>query len=155
VRISTFALFMRGWRRKTALTMSDAFQSGFWAILELMGHRRLAGKVTEEERFGVKMCRIDIPQELVDDGAPFVTQYYGGGAIYCLTPSSEAAARVAAKMSRPGPVHAWELPALPSSSGSTVSSGKPEQKRCLDCASAIEWDETYCDKCLDERTEGT
>ena len=134
--------------------MSDAFQSGFWAILELMGHRRLGGKVSEEEHFGAKMARIDIPQELVADGAPSVTQYYGGGAIYSLTPCSEAAARIAARMSRPEPIHSWELPALPESSGSTVSSGKPEQNRCLDCASAIEWDETYCDKCFDERTEG-
>lgn len=134
--------------------MTDQFKTGFWAILELMGHRRLGGKVTEEEHFGAKMCRIDIPQELVADDAPMVTQYYGGGAIYCMTPCSEAAARIAAKMSRPEPVHSWELPALPSSSGSTGSSGTREPNRCADCSSAIEWDETYCDKCLDERTEG-
>ena len=31
-----------------------------WAIVELMGHVRVAGFVTEEERFGVKLGRIDI-----------------------------------------------------------------------------------------------
>lgn len=31
-----------------------------WAIVELMGHVRLAGYVTEEERFGAKLGRIDI-----------------------------------------------------------------------------------------------
>ena len=41
-----------------------------WAIVELMGHVKLAGRVTEEKRFGVEMGRIDIPQE---DGA-FTTQ---------------------------------------------------------------------------------
>lgn len=32
-----------------------------WAIVELMGHVRLAGRLTEEERFGSKMGRLDIP----------------------------------------------------------------------------------------------
>lgn len=34
---------------------------GTWAILELMGHVKLAGFVTEEELFGGKIGRIDIP----------------------------------------------------------------------------------------------
>jgi hypothetical protein len=37
----------------------EAFDS--WCVLELMGHVRMAGRVTEEERFGVKMGRIDVP----------------------------------------------------------------------------------------------
>jgi hypothetical protein len=32
-----------------------------WAIVELMGHVRLAGRLTEEEKFGAKMGRLDIP----------------------------------------------------------------------------------------------
>jgi hypothetical protein len=129
--------------------MTDPFKLGFWAILELMGHRRLGGMVTEEEHFGAKMCRIDIPQELINDGAPMVTQYYGGGAIYGLTPCSEDAARIAAKMSRPEPVHPWELPALPANSGSTGSS---ETENHCACGAKIDWDEAFCDKCLDEAT---
>jgi hypothetical protein len=39
--------------------VSEAFES--WCILELMGHVRMAGRVTEEERFGVKMGRIEVP----------------------------------------------------------------------------------------------
>lgn len=34
-----------------------------WAILELMGHVRLSGRVSEEERFGCKLGRIDVPVE--------------------------------------------------------------------------------------------
>ncbi len=32
-----------------------------WAILELMGHRRLAGFVTEQEIGGANLLRIDVP----------------------------------------------------------------------------------------------
>lgn len=39
--------------------MSDAKET--WAVVELMGHVKLAGKLTEEERFGAKMGRLDIP----------------------------------------------------------------------------------------------
>ena len=35
-----------------------------WAIVELMGHVKLAGKLSEEERFGVKMGRLDIPAKV-------------------------------------------------------------------------------------------
>jgi hypothetical protein len=34
-----------------------------WVILELLGHVRLGGLVTEEERFVSKMGRIDVPMK--------------------------------------------------------------------------------------------
>lgn len=76
-----------------------------WAIVELMGHVRMAGRVTEEERFGSKVGRIDIPK---DDG--FTTVYFTAGSIYRLTAVSEEMARAVAKGSQPRPVHQWELP---------------------------------------------
>jgi len=44
-----------------------------WAILELMGHRRLGGYVSQQEIAGAAMLRIDIPGE---DGQPAATQFY-------------------------------------------------------------------------------
>jgi hypothetical protein len=76
-----------------------------WAVLELMGHVRMAGRVTEEERFGAKMGRIDVP-----DGDGFTTVFFGGGSVYRMTPTTEEVARAVAKGSRPEPVHRWELP---------------------------------------------
>lgn len=87
--------------------MSEPTTFDTWAILELMGHVRLAGRVTEEERFGAKMGRIDIPH---DEGDGFTTQYFGGGSIYRLTACTEEAARLVAKQTQPEPVHRWELP---------------------------------------------
>lgn len=78
-----------------------------WAILELMGHRRLAGYVTEQDIAGAAMLRIDVP------GDPPTTQYYSGAAVYCITPTSEETARQVATMGRPAPVQRWELPAAP------------------------------------------
>lgn len=81
-----------------------------WAVVELMGHVRTAGRLSEEERFGVKMGRVDIPQS---DGS-FVTQYFGGSSVYRLTLVCEDAARLVAISNRLQPVHSWEMPkALP------------------------------------------
>ena len=87
---------------------NDSF--GTWAILELMGHVKLAGFVTEEELFGGKIGRIDIPGE---DGKN-VTQYFGGHTIYRLTPVTEPVARAFAARNQPRPVYVYELqlPAL-------------------------------------------
>ncbi len=61
-----------------------------WGILELMGHVRMAGKITEEDWFGQKLGRIEIPHP---DGSS-VTQYFNGSAIYRLIPCSEETARL-------------------------------------------------------------
>jgi hypothetical protein len=74
-----------------------------WVILELMGHRRLAGWLTEQEVAGAAFLRLDVP----DVG----TQYYSPSAVYCITPTSEETARQVATLNRPAPVHRWELPA--------------------------------------------
>lgn len=78
-----------------------------WAILELMGHVRVAGRVTEEEHFGAKLGRIDIPAH---DGG-FTTQYFGGSSVYRLTPTTEEIARGVALRNQPEPVYRFELPA--------------------------------------------
>ncbi len=78
----------------------------FWAVLELMGHVRLAGKVSEEERFGSKIGRIDVPA----DGGRFVTIYFGGSSVYRMTPCDEDTARAVAARSAPAPIHPYEMP---------------------------------------------
>lgn len=76
-----------------------------WAILELMGHVKVAGKVTEEERFGGKLGRIDIPDEA--DG--FNTQYFGFAGVYRMTAVTEEVARYVARSNQGQPIHAWDL----------------------------------------------
>ena len=98
-------------------------QQGFegWAILELMGHVRLAGRVTEESHFGVALGRIDIPTQAGDG---YTTQYFGGASIYRLTPTTEEIARSVAMHNQPRPVQTWELP---KPAALTVEPSGPEQ----------------------------
>lgn len=85
--------------------MSNAFEG--WSILELMGHRKLAGFVTIEELGGAALIRIDVPGE----NGNAATQYYNPAALYCMTPTTEDMARKVAKGNQPTPVTRWELPA--------------------------------------------
>lgn len=82
-----------------------------WAIVELMGHRRLGGLVREVTLFGITMLRIDVPN--ADPAKGSVTQFYAASALYAVTPTSEDAARLVAKLAQPTPVQQWELPQLP------------------------------------------
>lgn len=81
---------------------AEARTEGFagWAVLELMGHRRLGGFCCETRIAGAEMIRIDIPWKDPSKGNR-LTQFYGGGSIYCLTPCDEATAREAAGWSEP------------------------------------------------------
>ena len=112
--------------------MAEDFAS--WAIVELMGHVRMAGKVSEVELFGSKMGRIDLPtrkpcEDCKGSGADaltppgkcplcggagteqsFITQYFGGQSVYRMTPTTEETARRVAGDVAPEPVHLWELP---------------------------------------------
>jgi hypothetical protein len=92
-----------------------------WAIVELMGHVRMAGRITEEERFGVKLGRVDVP----GDGDSFTTVYFSGASVYRLTPTTEEIARHVARRAQPEPVHRWELPG-PEEAPSIVDGGDDE-----------------------------
>jgi hypothetical protein len=85
--------------------MSEPFEG--WAIVELMGHRRLAGYVTEQEVAGHGFLRLDVH----DTDGTVATQLYSPSAVYCLTPTTEAISRGLGERLRPAPVHAYELPA--------------------------------------------
>jgi hypothetical protein len=79
-----------------------------WAILELLGHRRIAGHLQETTIAGHGFLRLDIP---ATDGHTAQTQYIAPGSIYALHPVDEKTARAAATAWRPQPVQRWELPA--------------------------------------------
>lgn len=87
--------------------MSDEKTAGFWAIVELLGHVRMAGYVTEESHWGAAVGRVDIP----GPNGP-VTQFFGGGSIYRVTPTTEEVATRVAAQSQSAPIHLWELPQL-------------------------------------------
>lgn len=77
-----------------------------WALVELFGHNRIAGKVTEAEIGGGSLIRVDVPA--VKDREP-LTKYYNVKAIYALTPVDEATCLEMAKSIDPAPVSSYQL----------------------------------------------
>jgi hypothetical protein len=61
-----------------------------WAILEIMGHQRYAGLVSEQSVGGSNFVRLDVPQS--GDRQPF-TKLFGSSAIYAITIVDEETAR--------------------------------------------------------------
>lgn len=85
---------------------SDSFDA--WCIVELFGHQKTAGRVTEQTIGGCSFVRVDVPEM---DGVPAYTKFYGQGAIYSMSPVTEEIARAALARIRPLPVETFYLPA--------------------------------------------
>jgi hypothetical protein len=83
--------------------MNEKFEH--WGIVELMGHQRAAGRLTEEVVAGANLLRVDIPI----DAHNFRTAYYGSSAIYALHITDEEAARTMAARSGSRPPFAYEI----------------------------------------------
>lgn len=97
-----------------------------FAIVELMGHARIAGKVTEETVFGTAMMRVDVPKTGRRDG---FTKFYSPNSIYCLTPTDEATAQAAAEKFDEAPVQPWILPmpVNPVLASKVIVHGEPDE----------------------------
>lgn len=77
-----------------------------WVVLELMGHRRLAGHMREQQIGGASFLRLDV---LDEGGATLATQFYSPSAVYCITPTTEAMAKRFSMRGFDGPIQRWEL----------------------------------------------
>lgn len=76
------------------------YPPGDYAIVEIMGHTTMVGRITEVERFGTKMLAI----EPLFAGQLLGPIYQGGASIYRLTPCSAEIAY------REQPKSSWQLP---------------------------------------------
>lgn len=130
-----------------------------WMIVELMGHQRMAGQVTEVTVAGKGMLRVDVP---ATDAHPAYSRLVSPEAVYALNPTTEDLAKHAAAAFRPRPVHDWELPRglLPEAA---VANGPeqpfpPDVVVCRECRREVstdaERDRGVCRACaLNERYE--
>ncbi len=77
-----------------------------WAVLELLGHRRLAGYVASGDVAGTPFLDVTTPS-----GEASVRTLVAHQAVYAITPCTEETARAAAasEAMRPGPVTPWEI----------------------------------------------
>ncbi len=78
-----------------------------WAIVEIMGHSKLAGRVTEQAIGGSSFVRVDIPER---EGHPAFTKLFGNAAIFSITPVTEDLARKAAAHCDSEPVSVYIPP---------------------------------------------
>jgi hypothetical protein len=76
------------------------------AIVELMGHARIAGKVSEETIAGAALLRVDVPKT---EQREAYTKFYSAGAVYSITPTDEATANYAAEQFDNPPVSPYIL----------------------------------------------
>jgi hypothetical protein len=100
-----------------------------YALVDLMGHQRIAGHVSEATIAGGAFIRVDVPA-VGEDVAH--TRYFGPSAIYSISPVSEEVARAMAASLRQRPVQPYELPQLKAPEG---ADGQPVDRRrvCADC----------------------
>lgn len=80
--------------------MSDTDKLDTWGIVEVMGHKKFAGHITEHVIGGAALIRVDVPavesNALPVDNAAAFCKLIGVGSIYCITPTDEETARKAA-----------------------------------------------------------
>ena len=91
-----------------------------WCIVEIFGHERIAGRVTEQIIGGCSFVRVDVPEI---EGQPGFTRLYGEKAIYSITPAAEDIVRRAAVAMRVVPVHVYQLAAPPDGSDGHINDG--------------------------------
>lgn len=76
-----------------------------WCIVEMLGHRKVAGRVSERMIAGKGFLQVDVPAR---DGS-FQTQWIAPESIYCLTPTGEQLCRKIAEECGPQPISKWDL----------------------------------------------
>lgn len=76
-----------------------------WCVLELFGHQRLAGKVTQAP-FG-NFLRVDVPDSTGEK--TICTKFYNPQAIYSISPVDKEIAVAVATRLAPEPVSKYEL----------------------------------------------
>lgn len=82
----------------------DQTEQGQWAIIQLFGHKTLAGLVSKSEMLGQALLRIDVPATTAQ---PAFTQLYGDKAIYSVTFVSEEVAKKTAEAVQMNPINVY------------------------------------------------
>src|SRR5437879_11429 len=80
-----------------------------WALVELMGHQRIAGLVTEQTIAGKGFVRVDVPKA---NGEIAFTRFFGPEAIYAISPTDQQIAVGLAVKAAVRPVSVYDLAKL-------------------------------------------
>lgn len=96
----------------------------FWAIVELMGHQRTAGRVSPSPLCPGQLIRIDVPEVGAVQGHTIMVNQ---SAVYRITVTDEKTARAIVAMDKPAVMSEWTidqaLRAMPDRARATVVGG--------------------------------
>ena len=84
--------------------MTEKFE--LFAIVELFGHNRMAGKVTEQSIGVATFIRIDVPETKTQ---PRFSRLVNPSAIYAINPVTEEVATQMAQMIEVQPIESWDI----------------------------------------------
>jgi hypothetical protein len=107
------------------MEQTEKFDS--WGIAEVMGHKKFAGRITEQTIAGAALVRVDVPSVTTrrGDTVPEYSKLFGVASIYCITPTSEEVARTLATAfannldSQPLPYHVAAFQQIPARTGAS------------------------------------
>ena len=84
--------------------MTEQFKT--WALVELFGHSRIAGEVSEQTIAGGAMVRIDVPET---ETSPAFTRIVNVSAIYAINPMTEEMVRSISGQLNVKPIQPWDI----------------------------------------------
>lgn len=77
-----------------------------WALCELMGRQRIAGRVTEKTVAGAGFLQVDVPETKTN---PAFTRLIAPGSLYAINPVTEEVARMYAENLNVKPIESWDI----------------------------------------------
>ena len=77
-----------------------------FAVVELFGHQRIAGKITEQSIGVATFIRVDVPETKAQ---PKFTRILNPSAIYAINPVTEEVANEMAERIQSKPIDAWDI----------------------------------------------
>lgn len=77
-----------------------------WCLVELFGHTKIYGRVTEQNIAGANMLRVDVPET---PSQPAFTRFFGSAAIYSINPLDEKTCRFMAEKLEARPIESWNI----------------------------------------------
>jgi hypothetical protein len=94
------------------------------AIVELFGHQRIAGKVSEQSIGVATFIRVDVKET---DTQPAYTRLLNPSAIYAINPVTEEVATLTAQRLQTKPIDAWDIRDMQEKLMLTVAKNKKQE----------------------------
>ena len=84
--------------------MEEKFE--IWALVELMGHNKISGRVTEHKFGNQSMLRVDVPAV---ENLPAFSKIIAVNAVYAINPLTEKGATEYAAQLKSKPLDVWDM----------------------------------------------